>query len=118
MSCEYISARKLDYYVNNPNAVIIDLRSAQEYQKGHILNARNIPYNNMEELLNHVRMDFGRKNGGLVIDGQTYERNMVFVLYCGRGSLSLSICSRMAQMGYNVKSVVGGISQYHGPYLT
>ncbi len=117
MGCEYISSKKLDYYVNDPNAVIIDLRSPAEYKKGHILGAKNIPYNNMEALAARIRPDFRKGGGAISLDGETYDRNMIFVLYCERGSLSLEICNKMAQKGYHAKSVVGGISQYHGPYL-
>lgn len=129
MNCEYISVRKLDYYVNNPNAVIIDLRSREEYAQGHIYNALNVPYDQMEEQLNDMRYNMNRYRGnrneyreydkdGLFLDGHLYGREMVFVFYCGRGSLSLSTCTRAAALGYITKSVVGGISQYHGRYLT
>ena len=40
---ETISARDLDGYINRPDAVIIDLRTPEEYKKSHIRTAVNIP---------------------------------------------------------------------------
>lgn len=127
MSCEYISARRLDYYVNNPNAVIIDLRNREDYQQEHILNAVHMPYNQMEEQLNQLRLNktvyavnteaAQQRRYGLQIDGRFYGRDWIFILYCQRGSLSLSICSRMTALGFAAKTVVGGIAQYRGRYL-
>ena len=44
MRCENISTGRLDYYVENSGAVFIDLRSRQEYEKMHIKDAVNIPF--------------------------------------------------------------------------
>ena len=48
MRCENISTGRLDYYVENSGAVFIDLRSRQEYEKMHIKDAVNIPFEEME----------------------------------------------------------------------
>lgn len=111
MGCENISTRKLDYYVNNPQAVIIDLRSESDYRSRHIATAINISYEEMEEKL---EQDQGKS---ITIQGKKYNRDHIFVVYCDRGSKSLMICSKLAGYGYQVKTVVGGISQYHGKYL-
>ena len=47
---ETISASDLDDYMNRPDAVIIDLRTPEEYEKSHIRTAVNIPYENPENL--------------------------------------------------------------------
>ena len=46
-----------------------------------------------------------------------YDRNTVFIVYCDRGSKSMMICPKLAARGFQVKTVVGGIHQYHGKYL-
>ena len=46
---ETISAKMLDYYVERSDAVIIDLRDPVSYKKGHVRNAVNIPYHELEE---------------------------------------------------------------------
>lgn len=111
MNCENISARKVDYYVNNPQAVIIDLRSREDYNRLHISGAVNVPFDEMEIKLEQER------NNGIIIGKKRYNKENIFVVYCDRGSKSLIICSKLAQWGYQVKTVVGGISQYHGKYL-
>ncbi len=60
---------------------------------------------------------FGRssdRSGKLIISGNEYDRSNYFIFYCERGSLSMIISSRMASMGYNAGTVVGGIRQYRG----
>ena len=40
---ETISAKMLDYYVDRPDTLIIDLREPESYRKSHIRGAVNIP---------------------------------------------------------------------------
>lgn len=95
---ETISPKMLDYYVDSKRAFIIDLRTEEEYAKGHIRNAHLIPY-----------------TGGRFpyIPPKQYE----IVLYCERGSLSLLAARELAREGYRVRSVIGGIHAYKGRNL-
>lgn len=95
---ETISPKMLDYYVDQKNVYIIDLRTEREFEKEHIRNARCIPY-----------------TGGLfpVILPKQYE----IILYCERGSLSLLAAKELAREGYRVRSVIGGIHAYRGRNL-
>ena len=99
MSCEMISSRKIDYYVNDPYAMIIDLRSEQEYNRSHIKNAINIDFDDL--------------------DYKVYllDKSKIIVLYCERGSTSLIAAKRLGAMRYEVKSVIGGINMYNGRNL-
>jgi rhodanese-related sulfurtransferase len=110
MSCENISTRKLDYYVNHPDALIIDLRDKNEYENYHILNAVNIPFDEMNR-----KIEYEYRNN--IVADKIYSKNSIIVLYCDRGSKSLMICSKLAKQGYQVKTVIGGISQYRGRFL-
>ena len=103
MRCENISTGRLDYYVENSGAVFIDLRSRQEYEKMHIKDA--------------VNSNDRSRAGGIVLNNIFYDRNTVFIVYCDRGSKSMMICPKLAARGFQVKTVVGGIHQYHGKYL-
>lgn len=47
---ETISAKMLDYYVDRSDVVLIDLRSREEYGKSHVKGARNVPYDEFEEM--------------------------------------------------------------------
>ena len=51
----------LDYYVENSEAVFIDLRSRQEYEKMHIKDAVNIPFEEMERQLQN---NYSNRNAG------------------------------------------------------
>lgn len=95
---ETISPKMLDYYVEQKDAYIIDLRTEKEYEKGHIKNAKCIPY-----------------EGGPfpVMLPKRYE----IILYCERGSLSLLAAKELARDGYRVRSVIGGIHAYQGRNL-
>lgn len=111
MGFEYINAGRLDSYIGVPGVVIIDLREPEQYAASHFAGAINLPYRRMEALLDNTAYD---RNGSLTINGNKYDRSDYFILYCERGSLSMMIGSRMASMGYNVRTVVGGIRRYRG----
>ena len=96
MNFETISVRKLDYYIYNPYATIIDLRSACEFNKRHIRNAINICSETIEDSI------------GLL------DNKKIIVLYCERGSLSLIVAKKLSERGFFVKSVIGGINMYNG----
>lgn len=111
MRCESISTSQVDYYVNNSQAVIIDLRNNEEYNKIHIKNAINIPFEEMEQKLLYTQ------GNNIELNNKYYGKNTIFVVYCDRGSKSMMVCPKLAAKGYQVKTVVGGISQYHGKYI-
>jgi len=92
---EPISADMIDFYVGRPDVVIIDLRSEEEFTSGHIRGAVNIPYDDAEEKIQ-------------------YSRRKVLLLYCERGASSLAMGKQLAERGYQVKSVIGGIRAYRG----
>lgn len=93
-----ISAKELDGYVQDGTTLIIDLRSRMEYADGHIRGAVNVPYGNF-------------KTG---FPGRGEKK---ILLYCERGSLSLSVARELHIQGYDTISVVGGIRAYRGKNL-
>lgn len=96
---ETISARMLDYYVGRSDALLIDLRSREEFRRGHVRGAVNIPYMEAENRLT----DFpGEKT---------------LILYCSRGGASLKLAKQLAKLGYKTRSVIGGFSAYRGRNL-
>lgn len=111
MGFEYINAARLDAYVGVQGVVIIDLREPEQYAASHFAGAINVPYRRMEVLLDNAGYD---RNGSFIINGNVYDRSIYFVFYCERGSLSMIIGSRMSSLGYNARTVVGGIRQYRG----
>lgn len=97
-SLETISPKMLDYYVNSKRAFIIDLRSSEEYKKGHIRGAVSVPY----------------ESGHM---GFRPPKEKEIILYCERGSHSLIAARELVKEGYRVRSVIGGIRAYRGMYL-
>ena len=79
-------------------AQVIDVRTAGEYQLGHIAGSINLP---VEEI--------GAKAASWNKDGS-------YVLYCASGSRSASAQETMRGMGFkNVADMTGGISAWTGP---
>ena len=97
---ETISAKMLDYYVDRSDAVLIDLRSWEEYGKSHVKWARNVPYDEFEEMQEY---DFPKRK--------------ILVLYCDRGGASLMAAKILARKGYETRSVIGGFEAYRGRNL-
>lgn len=98
LSIDTISAEELDAYVGRQDAVIIDLRDAEEYERSHLKTAVNIPYEEIQRC-------------------RRFSKDKLLVLYCSRGSSSLFAARELMKMGYRVKSVVGGIRCYQGSNL-
>jgi rhodanese-related sulfurtransferase len=92
-----ISAKDLDWYVQDGTFLIIDLRPREDYSRSHIRGAINVPYGEFYSELKGYR--------GTV------------VLYCERGSLSMAVARELERQGFRTKSVVGGIRAYRGKYL-
>lgn len=82
---------------NTPGAVLIDVRTEEEYRTGHIPQAVNVPLDKISEFRNRI------KNPGTPI-----------YVYCLRGSRSQRAAGILKGYGYtNVKSI-GGITSYKG----
>mgnify|MGYP005778601491 CR=1 FL=1 len=96
---EVISADRIDSWAGKPGVVLIDLRTEEEFRKGHIQGAVNLPYEELEE-------------------GRRPSRGKILVLYCERGAASLAMGRELAEEGYQVKSVAGGLRAYRGSLLT
>lgn len=95
---ETISAKELDRYVQDDETLIIDLRSRIEFAQGHIRGAVNVPY--------------GRFNTKFF---EMPKRPVV--LYCERGSLSMSVARDLSEKGWHTITVIGGIHAYRGKNL-
>lgn len=95
-SFENLSAKYLDEYIWKSNTLIIDLRDEDEYLRGHIQNAVNLPYERL------MRNDFN------------FPKDYELVLYCERGGLSLLAARTLEKLGFHGKNVVGGINAYRG----
>ncbi len=73
--------------------------------------------NKIDDISKIQNNDMKVKNIKLIIKGKEIEKNKIIVIYCDRGAHSFYICSKLAELGYNVKSLAGGINGYKGRYL-
>ena len=75
-------------------AILIDVRSNQEYREGHIQGAINIP-------------DFEIKNR---VQREIPKKNQLIVLYCQYGGRSKNSMNLMRTLGYtNIYNLYGGL---------
>ena len=88
-SISVIDLKKL----HNPS--LIDIRSVEKYNNKHIMNAINIP---VEQLL---------------IKPEKYlMRGKKYYIYCQKGIQSRKLCNILANIGYNVINVSGGYESW------
>lgn len=84
-------------YRSVPGAALLDVRTPEEYQEGHIPGSRNIPLPSIDEVLTAVR-----------------DKSTPLFVYCRSGARSGQAVSILRRMGYtNVKNI-GGIAAYTG----
>lgn len=79
------------------DAVLVDVRTVQEYREGHIPESKNVPLQQIDKIASIV------KNKGT----QLY-------VYCYSGSRSRQAASILRQMGYTNVNNIGGIAAYSG----
>lgn len=84
-------------YQTTPGAVLLDVRTPQEYREGHIPGSKNLPLQSLAQL------------DSLVEDKQT----PVFV-HCLSGRRSRQAVHILHSMGYSQVKNIGGISAYTG----
>ena len=84
-------------FMNNENAVVIDVSDTTEFEKGHINNAINIP---MKELPDKLP------------DLQKYSDKAVLT-YCKSGNQSTRACKILKRANFsNVHNLAGGINNW------
>jgi hypothetical protein len=64
-----ISTDQLTRLVNQQNAVLVDTRSAEQFQAGHIVNAVNIPANEIDQATKKLPKGKKKTGGGLLSGG-------------------------------------------------
>ena len=83
-------------YEATPGAVLLDVRTPQEYRAGHIPGSRNLPL----QVLAGVEALAG-------------PETPIFV-YCLSGARSRQAAGQLARMGYTRVKNIGGINAYRG----
>ena len=84
-------------WVNQRQAQILDVRTADEYQSGHIANSKNLP---LADIDNIQKLQF--------------DTNKPVILVCLRGSRANTASGKLKKMGFlEVTCLEGGISSWN-----
>lgn len=82
---------------DNPNIIIVDVRTPEEYKKGHIPGAMNIPVETPQ-----------------LITEKIPDKNETIFVYCLSGGRSQRASELFADMGYGHITDIGGILFWSG----
>ena len=84
-------------YKNTVGAVLIDVRTPEEYSEGHIPESRNVPLQTLDRVVNFVK-----------------NKDTELFVYCHSGARSRQAAAMLGRMGYTRVNNIGGISSYRG----
>ena len=97
-----VSAQQLVNMVNAHEAVVLDVRDKSEFEQGHIVDAINIPYTNLESR----------------IDELSKYKETPIVIACKMGQHSGAAGTLLRKNGFtNVSRLRGGIAEWRGQSL-
>lgn len=80
-----------------PGAILLDVRTKEEYAEGHIPKSINIPVDDILE-----------------VEKVITDREAPVYVYCLRGTRSRRAVSKMKMLGYKNAKSIGGIASYKG----
>ena len=89
--------RGIQEFMNVEGAVLLDVRTPQEYQEGHIPGSKNVPLQTIDK-----------------ISSVADNKNIPLFVYCYSGGRSRQAATALGQMGYTNVRNIGGIAAYHG----
>ena len=84
-------------YKNAVGAVLLDVRSPQEYREGHVPGSQNVPLQQLDK-----------------VEEVTENKDTVLYVYCRSGARSRQAVSLLQAMGYTNIHNIGGIAAYSG----
>jgi rhodanese-related sulfurtransferase len=92
-----ISSTAFSAAVKQPGAQILDVRTAGEYQSGHIANALQANWLDPKEFKNRT---------------QYLDKSKIIYIYCQSGGRSASAQAALMEAGFKVVNLEGGISNW------
>lgn len=87
----------VEEYRTVPDAVLVDVRTVQEYREGHIPGSKNVPLQQLDK-----------------ISSVAEKKDIPLFVYCYSGSRSRQAAGMLRRMGYTNVNNIGGIAAYSG----
>jgi len=84
-------------YHNTPGAILLDVRTPQEYREGHIPGSKNVPLQTIDK-----------------ISSVADNKDIPLFVYCHSGGRSRQATAMLQHMGYANVQNIGGITAYSG----
>ena len=84
-------------FKNAAGAVLLDVRTPQEYREGHIPGSQHVPLQQLDK-----------------VEEVTENKDTVLYVYCRSGARSRQAVSLLKHMGYTNVHNIGGIAAYSG----
>ena len=84
-------------YRNTDGAVLLDVRTPQEYREGHIPGSKNVPLQQLDK-----------------ISSVADNKDVPMFVYCHSGARSRQATAMLQHMGYANVNDIGGIAAYQG----
>ena len=87
----------VEKYKATADAVLVDVRTPQEYREGHIPGSKNVPLQQLDKISSLAK-----------------NKEIPLFIYCYSGSRSRQATGMLQQMGYTNVNNIGGIAAYSG----
>lgn len=84
-------------YKKASGAVLLDVRTPQEYRAGHIPGSKNVPLQAIDKVASVAE-----------------RKDTMLYVYCQSGARSRQAASALGRMGYTRVTNIGGIAAYSG----
>jgi len=84
-------------YTATPGAVLLDVRTSEEYRGGHIPGSKNVPLQAIDKVTSVAE-----------------NKDTVLFVYCHSGARSRQAAGMLQRMGYTNVNNIGGIAAYAG----
>ncbi len=92
-----LTAQGLTDLLNHGEAVVIDLRTSEQFQQGHIIDAMNIPQESFKERMSELHVN----------------KDKAVVLVCAQGHYSVNVSNLLRKQGFrDLGYLVGGMRQW------
>lgn len=89
-----VDAKAAVELINNEDALVIDVRPAADFNRGHIINSRNLPMSGFADQIEKLKKDQGR----------------TIIISCNSGNQSAMACRMLRKAGFEkVFNLRGGI---------